>query len=321
MTLTGGGLATALAAGPALAQTSTAAHVAAPAQAPNPGPGLTPGLATIAPGGSHPPFPVLAYTAANGTALLKYSPGTRVTPINIGGHLAGGPAVTLETGHSGTIGRLDIFGRGTDNALWWNHETSYGTWTGWRSLGGSLTSKPSAATDEAGGLISVFVRGTNGAIYCRTRSASGWSPWRYRGGVLLAGTAPSAAYGSRGLLISAVGTDRHVYLCADFAGYGFDNIGAQTTSSAAVTAVHGASGDVAVVFVRGTNGALYAKQVTNPATNPNGAWRSLGGSLSSGIAATTAPGGSYTTVGALGGDNQFWMKQGNWPPLSGWTRG
>jgi hypothetical protein len=319
--LAGGGLATALAGGPVLAQTSTAAHVAAPAQAPNPAPGVTPALATIAPGGSHPPFAVLAYTGTNGTLQLKYSPGTRVTPISLGGHLVGGPAVTLQTGQSGTLGRLDVFGRGTDNALWWDHETASGTWTGWRSLGGSLTSKPSAATDQAGGLISVFVRGTNGSVYSRTLSASGWAPWQYRGAVLLAGTAPSAAYGAHGLLISAVGTDRHVYLYADFAGYAFHDVGAQTTSSAAVTAVHGASGDVAVVFARGTNGALYAKQITNPATNPNGAWTSLGGSLSSGIAATTAAGGAYSTVGALGGDSQFWMRQGTWPSLGGWTRG
>jgi hypothetical protein len=319
--LAGGGLATALASGTALAQTSTAAHVAAQAQAPNPAPGVTPGLTTMSPGGSHPSFAILAYTGTNGTVQLKYSPGTAVTPISLGGHLVGGPAVTLETGQNGAMGRLAVFGRGSDNALWWNHETSDGTWMGWQSLGGSLTSKPSAATDPAGRMLSVFVRGTDGSIFSRTLTASGWTGWQYRGGVLLAGTAPSAAYGARGLLISAVGTDRHVYLYADFAGYAFRNIGAQTTSSAGVTAVHGASGDVAMVFVRGTNGALYAKQVTNPATSPNGAWKSLGGSLTSGIAATTAAGGAYSTVGALGGDSQFWMRQGTWPSLGGWTRG
>lgn len=320
--LAGGSLATALAAGPALAQTSTAVHAAAPAQAPNPAPGLTPGLATVTRGGGLPPYQVLAYTGTNGTAQLQYSPGSKTTPADLGGHLVGGPAVTLENGSNGTLGRLAVFGRGTDNALWWNHQTSRGTWTGWQSLGGSLTSKPSAATAQSSGLLSVFVRGTDGAVFSRTLSASGWAPWQYRGAVLLAGTAPSAAYGSRGLMISAVGTDRRAYLfVAGFGGYGFDNIGGQTTSSAAVTAVHSTSGDLAVVFIRGTDGALHAKQVVNPATNPNGAWQSLGGTLTSGIAASTVAGGSYTTAIALGTDNQFWMKQGNWPSLGGWTRG
>ena len=59
-------------------------------------------------------------------------------------------------------GRLEIFARGADRALWhiWQVAPN-GAWSGWQSLGGELTSNP-AVGQHLVGRLSVFVRGTNG---------------------------------------------------------------------------------------------------------------------------------------------------------------
>ena len=54
---------------------------------------------------------------------------------SLGGVLTSGPAVS-----SWDDGRLDVFVRGTDKALW--HKWFDGRWSGWESLGGVLTSSP-----------------------------------------------------------------------------------------------------------------------------------------------------------------------------------
>lgn len=72
------------------------------------------------------------------------------------------------------------------------------------------------------------------------------------------------------------------------------------------------------VFARGLDNALWHRpsMLTIAATGP---WASLGGRLTSGMTATTVPGGK-TYVFVLGTDNNIWMKMGTWPPLSGWMR-
>ncbi|MFK4581697.1 hypothetical protein [Bradyrhizobium ottawaense] len=44
-------------------------------------------------------------------------------------------------------GRLEVFARGTDKALWhiWQDKPHAGPWSGWASLGGVLLSDPLAA--------------------------------------------------------------------------------------------------------------------------------------------------------------------------------
>ena len=56
-------------------------------------------------------------------------------------------------------GRLDLFARGTDNALW--TRTLVGnTWTNWNSLGGTLNSNP-ASVSWGSGRIDVFSTNNN----------------------------------------------------------------------------------------------------------------------------------------------------------------
>ena len=51
----------------------------------------------------------------------------------------------------GASGRLEVFARGTDKALWHNWQTAPNNgWSGWASVGGWITSETSAATPTAG---------------------------------------------------------------------------------------------------------------------------------------------------------------------------
>jgi len=62
-------------------------------------------------------------------------------------------------------GRLEVFVRGTDNAMWHKWQgTPNGGWSGWASEGGVLTSDVAVASN-ADGRLEVFVRGTDNALW------------------------------------------------------------------------------------------------------------------------------------------------------------
>ena len=311
--LASGGLAVALAAGPASAQVG----------GPGSSPGLTPGLATITPADGGSPVADLAYTAPSGSVYLGNALASTPSETALGGHLVGGPAVTFTPS-----GLPVVFGRGTDNALWWDHQVAPGIWSGWQSLGGQLTSKPGAATYDPSGTMTVAARGVGGEVWQRSFSTSGWGAWTDEQGLLLAGTAPALAYDPGGhLLVVAVGVGHDVYLKPEGTGFGFNPLGGKTSDNPAVTVVQGTASDpnarYAVAFVRGTDHGLWAEQVTLPLSFngplPGAAgWKSYGGALTSGVAAQTAAGGSFTYVYGLGTDHQFWTRTGGWPTLGPW---
>ena len=295
--LMGGSVATAMAARPALAQT------------PNPAPGVTMGAA--APRASSV---FLAYTGTNGAVFLRNEVTGTVT--GLGGRLTGGPAVVqAATG-------LAVFGRGTDNALWWTHQATGGTWSRWQSLGGVITSQPAAAAGATVrfGALAALARGTDGALWYRIQGQGGdWSAWRSLGGRLLAGTGPAAVNADGGLVVAITGTNHHVWLFGPMGMqvYGFLDFGGQTSSTPGITNLPGIMAPQLVVFARGTDNGLWYKQSILPIGNPGG-WTSLGGRLTTGPAAATVPGGK-TYVFVLGTDNLPWMRSGTWPSLGAWT--
>jgi hypothetical protein len=68
-------------------------------------------------------------------------------------------------------GKLDVFARGTNNALYTRDFNVTGKgWSPWTSLGGTFTSSPSATLPHAG-VVAAFVGGPNGSYYYRQRSA------------------------------------------------------------------------------------------------------------------------------------------------------
>jgi acylphosphatase len=86
-------------------------------------------------------------------------------------------------------GRLEVFARGTDGALWhvWQEAPHAGPWSGWASLGGVITSDP-VAIDNSDGRLEVFARGTDSAvwhIWQQAPHAGPWSGWASLGGSVI----------------------------------------------------------------------------------------------------------------------------------------
>jgi acylphosphatase len=86
-------------------------------------------------------------------------------------------------------GRLEVFARGADNALWhiWQEAPHAGPWSAWASLGGIITSDP-AAIDNSDGRLEVFARGTDNALWHIWQEAphgGPWSSWASLGGILI----------------------------------------------------------------------------------------------------------------------------------------
>jgi hypothetical protein len=320
--MSGGGVALLLAAGPASAQLA-----AAP-----PRPGTTPSVAAPS-ASSLDTF----YTGTDGRVYNKIQlPGSHSTEL-VGGHLIGGPAAMwIPPGPAHPHGLLAVFGRGTDNRLWWAQKSVSG-WSRWTSLGGTLTAKPAAAADPYGFSYGVFARGTDGGLWARfaVPNTTTWGPWVRQGGHLLPGTAPAAAYfglgdASGGASVVVVGTDRRVYERFGPAGNGtWKSLGGQTTSNPAFTApTRDEAGNhfvgTGVVFIRGTDGAAWYNQVAGSTPGVTPGWHSLGGTLTSGLAAATAEpalGPTATTPTSLiglGTGSQILLDSGTWPALGGW---
>jgi hypothetical protein len=171
-------------------------------------------------------------------------------------HSLGGqiPTGTAPAAYSSGAGHLDVFVEGTGGALY--HKSYTGTWSGWQSLGGSLTSSP-AATSTSAGVIDVFARGSDGAIWQKTTTNGGgsWSNWASLGGQIASGTGPAACSWGSHLGLFAEGTTGALYQKTWTGSWSnWKSLGGSLTSSPAATSP--ASG-VFDVFVRGTDGVLW----------------------------------------------------------------
>jgi hypothetical protein len=79
-------------------------------------------------------------------------------------------------------GRLEVFVRGANGALWHNWQTSpNGDWSGWHSLGGALAGNIAVGRNADGGL-EVYIQGTDNALWRTVQSGSQWSGWQRQGG-------------------------------------------------------------------------------------------------------------------------------------------
>lgn len=298
--LTGGSLLAATASGPAASAAAT----------PRPQPGVTMSAAAASASTVY-----LAYTGTDHQVYVRNAASPSQAPLALGGQLIGGPALAVvPAGVLSTGQALAVFGRGTDNALWWRHQTATG-WTGWQSLGGIITCKPGAVVGGTNqlGRLNVFAAGTGGGLWYRVWGTSSWQPWTALGGPhVLLGTGPAG--GPSGEFVMT-GVNRHVWLFGRTGtANGIIDFGGVTTADPGIAAV---APDLAV-FARGTDDALWYRVSSRP-IGPVSGWASLGGRLTTGVTATTVPGGK-TYVFALGTDNNIWMRMGAWPALGPWQR-
>lgn len=132
---------------------------------------LAPGTGATAASTGTGPMSVFVQGTDGALWTRRFSPGYDSGWIGLGGRLVGAPAAV-----AAAAGRVDVFVRGLDNALWHGSVAASGGWSGWRSLGGQLSSAPTAAISPTG-RVDVVVRGTNGALYGKS-SADGWAAWQ-----------------------------------------------------------------------------------------------------------------------------------------------
>jgi len=142
---------------------------------------------------------------------------------SLGGTIVGSPAVAVTQTPAGPMG-LEVFARGTDNALWHNAQSAFGsdTWSGWTSLGGTLAGDPvvlpyqipvigSLGDPEITGYqnrVAVFARGPGNMLWDIFQTAPGsWANavWENRGGPITSDPAVTLNYTDRHLEVYARG--------------------------------------------------------------------------------------------------------------------
>jgi len=205
-------------------------------------------------------------TYTNATSIVK-SVTVSMVPIK----LASSPAASAQDANT-----LDVFAKGTNNALWHTHWDGT-TWSAWESLGGVLTSAP-AATSNGAGNVSVFVRGSDSALWMKASTDGGntWSGWQGLGGQIPAGTAPAVcSWGAGRIDLLVQGTDGQLWWKYTTNGgsswSAWQGLGGKLTSSPAAAAP--ASG-ILDVFVRGGDNGLWQKTYNSGVWT---GWTSVGG--------------------------------------------
>ena len=220
-------------------------------------------------------------------------------------------------------GRLEVFVRGIDNALWHRSQTAAGSsvWSSWTSLGGILTSDPVVA-QNADGRLEVCIRGNDGALWHISQSAPGaatWGVWSSLGGGLN-GDAAIARNADGRLEVFVRGTDNALWHSSQVgaggpAWSGWTSLGGALTSDPVVA--QNTDGRLEV-FIRGNDSALWhTSQTARLATTWNG-WDSLGGALTGDVAVARNTDGRLE-VFVRGTDDALWHKSQLVAGGSGWS--
>ncbi|MBM7687161.1 hypothetical protein [Defluviitalea raffinosedens] len=123
---------------------------------------------------------------------------------DLGGVLTSAPAVA-----SWQPNRLDVFGRGQNNALW--HKWWDGSrWSEWEDLGGGVITSGPGAASTASNRLEVFARGANNQLLFRTWNGITWSGWRSLGGEITSEPA-AVSWGGNRLDVFARGLNNHLW--------------------------------------------------------------------------------------------------------------
>ncbi|HZC27285.1 MAG TPA: hypothetical protein VE287_09675, partial [Actinopolymorphaceae bacterium] len=192
----------------------------------------------------------------------------------LGGDLASQPAAV-----SWAPGRMDVFARGTDNALW-HRAYKTGGWLPWESLGGVLTSAPAAAS-QASGQLDVFVRNVdNGVSHKSFQSSTGWSAWERLGGIITSSPAATSwASGRLDIFVRNVDNTLSHKAFRSTVGWGsWERVGGTTTLTSQPAAASPGSGLLDIV-ARDAGNTMRLLRFTSAGWS---AWASLGKTFTSG---------------------------------------
>jgi hypothetical protein len=223
---------------------------------------------------------------------------------NLGGVLTSSPAAV-----SRSAGKIDVFVRGGDGALWSRWTVDGGTsWSAWYKIGGQLLNGTSPAAydwGEAG--IGVFVTGTNRALYQVSYEGNGnsaWSNWENLGGVVT--SSPGATASDNGVIdVFVSGNDTALWQreYSNSAWGSWTSLGGRIPSGTGPAACSWGPARLDV-FVQGMDNALYHRWLSGGWSS----WEYLGGKLTSSPGAAAASGGNRIDVFVRGGDGALWQK-------------
>jgi hypothetical protein len=201
-------------------------------------------------------------------------------------------------------GRIDVFGRGSDNALW-HRSYNNSAWSSWESLSGQFTASP-AAVSWADGRIDVFGRGSDNALWHRSYNNSAWSSWTSLSGQLAATTGPAVSSQAAGKLdVFVIGSDNALWQRSYENGTWSDwkSLSGQLTASPG--AVSWGDGRIDV-FGRGSDNALWQRSYQNGAWS---SWTSLSGQLAATTgAAVSSQREAQLDVFVIGSDSALWHR-------------
>ncbi|MFY7865834.1 C1 family peptidase [Roseateles sp.] len=153
-------------------------------------------------------------------------------------------------------------------------------WHGYESLGGIITSRPSA-TSWAANRIDVVARGTDSAVHHRWWDGSSWQGWESLGGGIQ-GAPAICSWGNGRLDIFAVGMDHRMYHKWFQGGWsGWESLGGQFSSEPCAVSWGPNRIDI---FGRGLDSAMYHMWWDGAHW---GGWENLGGVLASGPAVSS----------------------------------
>lgn len=217
-------------------------------------------------------------------------------------------------------GRVDLFVVGLDKALWhtWTQVDGAGrptTWATWESLGGTLTSAPSAASVAPGKLM-VAGRNTLGGISYRTLDGSTWGGWQSASGGSV--TAPALEYYDASTYrVRVVGTDGVVWVRqVPASGAAPSSAWASSGLPSGFAPVTSGTTSWALDFLAEAwpNGSGGIQQVRG-----TGAKIDIGGGINSAVAVVEMADGGFWTFGR-GTDGALWVNKADAAGNNTWQK-
>jgi hypothetical protein len=188
---------------------------------------------------------------------------------SLGGYSTSAPAAMRRRG---PLDYFDIAVKGGNNEIFLNTYVPGTGWAGWATLGGNLTSAP-ALNSQGDGIVNVFARGPDCAVWQKSWNGSAWSEWVSLGGCIFgAPAAVSRVAGEVDLYARAGGNaifQRHFDPAAGWGGW-VEVDPAAVESSAGVASDHA---NRELLFARGGSGLLA--KAWNGAAGWTG-WNDLG---------------------------------------------
>ena len=177
--------------------------------------------------------------------------------------------------------RLDVVRRGADGDV--EQRTWTGTWSGWSSIGGAVSSRPALTWAPDGSLWVFALSPDDTLVFRRYTAAKGWSGWKSNGRTL--GSAPGVTAQGKSLDVFARDADGSLVQRTWRRGGAhrgwsrWQDLGGEITAPPAAV---WRSDEVLDVFVRGSTGLLY--ETSSESRGAWSTWLNLGGTVMSGPA-------------------------------------